>query len=65
LNQYRAGTVNYLSVVVVQATLLTNQRAALTILGQRLSDSAALIKALGGSWTAAPAAADNTAQPKG
>jgi len=65
LNQYRAGTVNYLSVVVVQATLLSNERAALTILGQRLTDSAALIKALGGSWTAAPAAADNTAQPKG
>lgn len=65
LNQYRAGTVNYLSVVVVQATLLTNERAALTILGQRLSDSAALIKALGGSWTAAPATADNTTQPKG
>ena len=51
LNQYRAGTVNYLSVVVVQATVLTNERAALTILGQRLTASAALIKALGGGWT--------------
>ncbi len=52
LNQYRAGTVNYLAVVVVQATALTNERAALTILGQRLTDSVALIKALGGGWNA-------------
>jgi NodT family efflux transporter outer membrane factor (OMF) lipoprotein len=65
LNQYRAGTVNYLSVVVVQTTLLTNERAALTILGQRLTDSAALIKALGGGWSEAPATADGAAQPKG
>ena len=65
LNQYRAGTVNYLSVVVVQAALLTNERTALTILGQRLTDSAALIKALGGGWSEAPATADGAAQPKG
>jgi NodT family efflux transporter outer membrane factor (OMF) lipoprotein len=65
LNQYRAGTVNYLAVVVVQAALLTNERTALTILGQRLTDSAALIKALGGGWSEAPATADGAAQPKG
>jgi outer membrane protein TolC len=65
LNQYRAGTVNYLAVVVVQATALSNERAALTILGQRLTDSVALVKALGGGWSETPAAADNAPPPKG
>src|SRR5437870_1651622 len=49
-NQYRAGTVNYLAVVVVQATALANERTALNILGRRLTASVALIKALGGGW---------------
>lgn len=52
LNQYRAGTANYLAVVVAQTTALSNERAALTILGRRLSASVALIKALGGAWNA-------------
>jgi NodT family efflux transporter outer membrane factor (OMF) lipoprotein len=51
LNQYRAGTANYLAVVVVQAALLSNERAAVTILGQRYAASVALIKALGGGWS--------------
>ena len=50
LNQYRAGTANYLAVVVVQATALANERAALTVLGRRLDASVVLIKALGGGW---------------
>ena len=53
LNQYRAGTANYLAVVIAQATALANERAALAILGRRLSASVALIKALGGSWNVA------------
>jgi NodT family efflux transporter outer membrane factor (OMF) lipoprotein len=53
LNQYRAGTANYLAVVIVQATALTNERAALTILGRRLTSCVALIQALGGGWNAA------------
>ncbi|HEY7943084.1 MAG TPA: efflux transporter outer membrane subunit [Casimicrobiaceae bacterium] len=52
LNQYRAGTANYLAVVIAQATALVNQRAALAILGRRLTASVALIKALGGGWHA-------------
>jgi outer membrane protein TolC len=52
-NQYRAGTVNYLSVVVVQAAALINERAALGIVGRRLVASVTLIKALGGGWEAA------------
>ncbi|HEV2041875.1 MAG TPA: efflux transporter outer membrane subunit [Casimicrobiaceae bacterium] len=53
LNQYRAGTANYLAVVVAQATALANERTALAILSRRLSASVALIKALGGGWSAA------------
>jgi NodT family efflux transporter outer membrane factor (OMF) lipoprotein len=53
LNQYRAGTANYLAVVVAQATALANERTALAILSRRLSASVALIKALGGGWNAA------------
>ena len=62
-NQYRAGTVNYLAVVVVQAVALNNERTALTILSQRLAASVALIKALGGGWdvpAAVPGAAPAT-----
>jgi NodT family efflux transporter outer membrane factor (OMF) lipoprotein len=57
LNQYRAGTANYLAVVVIQAAALNNERTAISILGRRLTASVALIKALGGGWKEAPAAA--------
>ncbi len=49
-NQYRAGTVDYNSVVNVQATALSNERNALTLLGSRLTASVQLISALGGGW---------------
>lgn len=52
LNQYRAGIVSYLDVIVLQSTALANQRAAVDILGRRLSASVLLIKALGGGWDA-------------
>ena len=58
LNQYRAGTANYLAVVVVQAAALQNERTAVNILGQRLNASVALIRALGGGWKEAPGAAE-------
>jgi len=50
VNQYKAGTVSYLNVVVVQAAQLNEERATLTILGRRLAASVALIRGLGGSW---------------
>ncbi|WP_256665895.1 efflux transporter outer membrane subunit [Pseudomonas sp. 8Z] len=49
-NQYQAGTVDYSSVVNVQATALNNERTNLTLLGNRLLASVQLIAALGGGW---------------
>jgi len=51
-NQYRAGTVNYLAVVVTQALALTNERTAVDIYGRRMAATVLLIKALGGGWSA-------------
>lgn len=53
LNQYKAGTVNFLSVIVLQTAALNNERAAVNILGRRLAASVLLVKALGGGWDAA------------
>ena len=50
INQYKAGTVNFLNVVVAQTTALANQRTAMNLLGQRLVASAQLITNLGGGW---------------
>ncbi len=65
-NQYKAGTVNYLNVVTVQATALTNESTAVNILGRRVTASALLIKALGGGWNASalPSAAEVTARER-
>jgi NodT family efflux transporter outer membrane factor (OMF) lipoprotein len=52
LNQYKAGTANYLAVVILQASALNNERTALGIQGRRLAASVGLIKALGGGWNA-------------
>jgi NodT family efflux transporter outer membrane factor (OMF) lipoprotein len=51
-NQYKAGTVGYLSVVTAQAVMLANERVALDILNRRMNASVLLIKALGGGWDA-------------
>ncbi len=51
-NQYRAGTVSYLDVVMAQATALANERTAVDIRARRMVAAVLLIKALGGGWTA-------------
>jgi NodT family efflux transporter outer membrane factor (OMF) lipoprotein len=53
LNQYRAGTVPYTSVITEQTLLLSDQQTALSIQQSRLVASVALIEALGGGWSAA------------
>lgn len=55
-NQYKAGLVDYLSVAVVDATALSNERSALSLYGNRLVASVNLIVALGGGWNGLPAA---------
>jgi NodT family efflux transporter outer membrane factor (OMF) lipoprotein len=65
MNQYRAGTANYIAVVVVQAALLNNERAAVTILGQRYAASVALIRALGGGWSPKEAAPQTASSKTG
>ena len=52
-NQYRAGSVDFNSVVNVQATALSNERTNLSLLGSRLTASVQLIAALGGGWQSA------------
>jgi NodT family efflux transporter outer membrane factor (OMF) lipoprotein len=49
-NQYKAGTISTLDLLVVVTVARNNERTAVTILGNRMSASALLIKALGGSW---------------
>lgn len=51
-NQYKAGIVSYLNVVTAQTIALTNERAAISISGQRLNAAVLLVKALGGGWSA-------------
>jgi NodT family efflux transporter outer membrane factor (OMF) lipoprotein len=61
INQYKAGIVSYLNVIVAQAAELNNESAAVNILGRRMVASALLIKALGGGWsiTGLPTAAES------
>ena len=51
VNEYRAGTVAYTSVITAQETLLADQETALTIRQNRYLASVSLIQALGGGWT--------------
>jgi NodT family efflux transporter outer membrane factor (OMF) lipoprotein len=50
INQYKAGTANYLTVIVAQAAALNIETNALGILGRRMTASVLLVKALGGGW---------------
>jgi NodT family efflux transporter outer membrane factor (OMF) lipoprotein len=50
LNQYKAGTVSFLNVVVVQAAQLNEERNAVAILNRRLAASVSLVRAIGGGW---------------
>jgi NodT family efflux transporter outer membrane factor (OMF) lipoprotein len=52
-NQYKAGTVTYLSVITAQAAALANRRTAVSIAGQKMTATILLVKALGGGWMVA------------
>jgi NodT family efflux transporter outer membrane factor (OMF) lipoprotein len=51
-NRYKAGTIDFLAVVVAQNIALSNERASVGILGRRFAASVQLVKALGGGWDA-------------
>ena len=52
LNEYRAGTVDYTTVVVAQAAALSAHNAELALEANRLTTTVDLIIALGGGWKA-------------
>jgi NodT family efflux transporter outer membrane factor (OMF) lipoprotein len=52
LNQYKAGTASYLDVTLVQATQFAAERSTVDLLQRRLVANVALVRALGGSWSA-------------
>jgi NodT family efflux transporter outer membrane factor (OMF) lipoprotein len=59
--QYRAGTASYLTVITAQATLLSANVTAVTLLTRRLTASVLLIEALGGGWNASQLPAESPA----
>jgi NodT family efflux transporter outer membrane factor (OMF) lipoprotein len=62
LNEYRAGTIAYTSVITEQTLLLGDRQTALSIQQSRLVASVALIQALGGGWSAAELPARTTVE---
>jgi len=55
MNRYKVGLVGYLDVVFAETTLLSNERVATQISGQRMVATVVLVKALGGGWLGVPA----------
>lgn len=51
LKQYKAGIIDYSSVVSAQSTALSEQSTSVGILSRRMQASVALITALGGGWS--------------
>ena len=52
LAQYKAGTIDYTTVITAQATELSDRINRLTVLQERLQASALLVEDLGGGWAA-------------
>jgi outer membrane protein, multidrug efflux system len=49
-DRYEGGATGYIDVITAQQSLLSSQRQAAQLLGQRLLVSVFLVKALGGDW---------------
>jgi NodT family efflux transporter outer membrane factor (OMF) lipoprotein len=49
-NEYKAGTVAYVSVLTAQTTAFAAEQKLATLAGQRMVSSVGLVKALGGGW---------------
>ena len=50
MNQYKAGTVPYSSVITAQITAYNSQKSAYDVVGLQMTAAVGLIKALGGGW---------------
>ena len=64
LNEYRAGTQPYTTVITAQNTLLSAEQSALTVQQERFVASVTLIQALGGGWTTDSLVTDVAGTPK-
>ena len=64
LNEYRAGTQPYTTVITAQNTLLSAEQSALTVQQERFVASVTLIQALGGGWTADSLVTNDASTPK-
>jgi NodT family efflux transporter outer membrane factor (OMF) lipoprotein len=51
-DRYVGGVTTYLDVITAQSTLLANERLQTQLLGQQMTTSVYLVKALGGAWDA-------------
>jgi NodT family efflux transporter outer membrane factor (OMF) lipoprotein len=51
--QYKAGTVDYLTVITSQTAAFTAEKGAVDLLTRRMTSAVGLIQALGGGWDAA------------
>ena len=49
-DRYVGGLTTYLDVITAQSTLLSNERLATQLLGEQMTTSVFLVKALGGAW---------------
>lgn len=54
VNQYKAGTVNYSSVLTAQITAFSAEQSANNVDGLLMTSAVGLIKSLGGGWVAKP-----------
>jgi len=62
-SRYEGGASTYLDVITAQQSLLTVERQAAQLQGQRLLTSVFLVKALGGDWCGADVADTSAASP--
>lgn len=60
-NQYKAGTVSYLNVIIAQTTALNDHVTALNIHSRQLAATIQLYAGLGGDWNGEPATASRAA----
>jgi len=58
-DRYVGGITTYLDVITAQSTLLANERLATQLLGEQMTTSVYLVKALGGGWNASEIQREN------